>query len=143
MCLILLFMPDPMILLMMIEIRDKFWVQGLRNAAKRIWLNCQLCKKRGASPTIPRMGLMPVALLVDLQRLRKNGLGLLYRFLMVRNAKRFGVIFMCIWKLLPCRDQFNNGVKIIYCNKQINFLKKIRPWGKQKLLNELISHQCA
>ncbi|XP_051159838.1 uncharacterized protein LOC127280693 [Leptopilina boulardi] len=82
------------------EIRQKFWVTGLRNVLKSIRTKCKLCKLRREKPKTPRMGMLPEVRTAYHERPFTNcGLdyfGPLYVTVGRRREKRWGALFTCL-----------------------------------------------
>ncbi|XP_055714978.1 uncharacterized protein LOC129809187 [Phlebotomus papatasi] len=82
------------------EVRQKYWILGVRSAAQRTIRECQECKVRKASPREPLMGQIPEA------RYQYGGApfshcGIDYFGPMEikigrRHEKRYGVLFICL-----------------------------------------------
>lgn len=82
------------------EIRQKFWVMGLRTSIKTVTTKCKLCKLRRAKPKTPLMGMLPKERIAYHERPFTNcGLdyfGPLYVTVGKRREKRWGALFTCL-----------------------------------------------
>ena len=82
------------------NLRQKYWIIGLRQAVKQVAYKCQLCKNRKVKPVIPIMGQLPLCRLEPTTRpFIKTGLdyfGPLEVTVKRSHEKRYGVIFTCM-----------------------------------------------
>lgn len=82
------------------EIKQKFWIPGLRSIINSMRNNCQQCKNRAAVPKIPEMApLPPERLAVYTQAFTYIGVDYFGPILVVvgrSSQKRWGVLFTCM-----------------------------------------------
>ena len=82
------------------ELRQRYWVLSIRNAVRRSWSTCQLCKIRRAAPSPPEMAPLPKARLAPFVRPFTNtGMDYFGPMKVTVNRhqeKRYGVLFTCL-----------------------------------------------
>jgi hypothetical protein len=82
------------------EMRQKFWIPGLRTAVRRVINCCQVCKNRKAMPQVPEMCPLPAARLAVFQDpFSYVGLDFFGPLLVTigrRHEKRYGALFTCL-----------------------------------------------
>ncbi|XP_037825845.1 uncharacterized protein LOC119613850, partial [Lucilia sericata] len=82
------------------EIRQRFWISGLRAAVRSLSKACQLCKIKRAVPSTPKMGDLPIERLSSFTRpFHFTGVdyfGPIDIIIGRRREKRWGVLFTCM-----------------------------------------------
>jgi len=82
------------------EIRQRYWITGIRNAVRSAWSRCLVCEFRRVSPRIPEMGNLPEVRLTDRVRpFTYTGVdcfGPMEVKIGRRREKRYGIIFTCM-----------------------------------------------
>ena len=86
--------------IVMNEVRQKYWILGLRNILRNLAYKCFECRKLRANLVSPAMADLPVGRLAYLQRRFKHYgvdyFGPLFIKIRRRREKRWGVIFTCL-----------------------------------------------
>ena len=82
------------------ELRQKYWIPGLRSAVRYAWNDCQDCKIRRSSPQAPLMADLPDCRLNSFVRpfteVGVDYFGPLEVTVGRRHEKRYGVLFTCL-----------------------------------------------
>ena len=82
------------------ELRQRFWISGMRAAVRAVNKSCQVCKNRRAVPACPEMGSLPVERLSPYTRpftfVGVDYFGPLQIIVGRRTEKRWGTLFTCM-----------------------------------------------
>ena len=81
------------------EVRKSFWIPKARSAVRRILFKCQACKRRRATPQVPRMADLPVSRFDTSRAFSSVGVDYFGPMLVKKyrkTEKRYGVLFTCL-----------------------------------------------
>jgi hypothetical protein len=82
------------------EIRQHYWIIGIRSVVKKVWKDCQFCSNRRTKSTVPEMGQLPAIRLQQCSRpFTITGLdyfGPLEVTVGRSRQKRYGALFTCM-----------------------------------------------
>jgi transposase InsO family protein len=82
------------------EIRQQYWIIGIRSVVKKVWKGCQFCSNRRARSSVPEMGQLPAIRLQQCSRpFTITGLdyfGPLEVIVGRSRQKRYGALFTCL-----------------------------------------------
>jgi hypothetical protein len=82
------------------ELRQKFWIIGLRGLVKKTWMQCQFCRNRRAKAAAPEMGEIPLERLQQCSRpfihTGMDYFGPIEVTVGRSRQKRYGALFTCM-----------------------------------------------
>jgi hypothetical protein len=82
------------------ELRQKFWIIGLRGLVKKTWMQCQFCRNRRAKAAAPEMGQIPLERLQQCSRpfihTGMDYFGPIEVTVGRSRQKRYGALFTCM-----------------------------------------------